>query len=72
MTGCRQREQRELEHAVRTAWWVQNLARTGKRFRDLDHYLKKVRPRKPQTADEVFAIFEGFAAIGMATIRQRE
>lgn len=42
----------------------------GKRLRGLGHYLEKMQPKKPQTAEEVLAIFEGFAGRGLAKIRK--
>jgi hypothetical protein len=62
----------EAERDISLAWWIENLGRAGKSFRALSYYLAKLRPRPAQTADDVVAIFEGFAAQGLATIRKRK
>lgn len=72
MEGCRRRELRALEHRIELAWRVENFSRAGKKFRNLDHYLRQLRPADLQSAEEVIAIFETFATRGLATINVRE
>lgn len=52
------------------AWHTENFRRMGRKMRGLDHHLKALKPRPVQTPEQVVAIFESFAARGLATIRQ--
>jgi hypothetical protein len=73
--GAQRREAEYLQVAVAQAWHTENFRRAGKRLKNLDYYLKKLNseaPRRAQTAEEVFAVFESLAARGKAVqIRQR-
>lgn len=71
MKGRRQAFEAEIERDIALAWHIENFGRAGKKLRDLQHYLKP-QAKRAQTAEEVVAIFEGFAARGLVTIRVRE
>ena len=75
MEGVVRREQRALEVAIAQAWHTENFRRTGKKLRNLDHYLKKLHidPKRQQSSEEVLAVFQSLVVRGAAvTIRQRE
>lgn len=63
MEGIAERDRRAGERAVVGAWWNERLARE-QRLKGLRHYLDELKPRKPQTGDEILAVFREYQARG--------
>jgi hypothetical protein len=57
MEGAAMRHQREREGWLSTAWFTENFARTGKKFKDLADYLRLLKPKRPQRAEEILEVF---------------
>lgn len=64
LQGAAERERRQLEHDVTIAWNVERFSRT-KRLKPLGQYLAELRPKKPQTSDDVLAMFQSMAKSGV-------
>lgn len=65
------REQVRVKQDIALAWRSANFfaaAQCGK-LKDLKHYLEETEGDRPQTAEEVLAIFQGFEGRGV-TIRE--
>lgn len=61
----------QLERDVALAWHIANFTR-AKNLPDLGRTLEKLRPAKPQTADDVAGIFLSLQAAGKSVnIRER-
>lgn len=62
---------RAVQREVALAWRVANFINAGGKLKDLDEYLGEMKP-KVDPSDQAAAIFEGFAARGLATIKERK
>ena len=65
MRGIAERERRKVEMIVVQAWWNGNLGDLGGKLKPLDHYLRMLKPRAPQTPDQVLAVFREYEARGV-------
>ena len=73
MEGCKRREMRAVQQDVALAWRIENFSRSGKKLKDLDHYLGQLKPKREQTADDVANIFLSLKAKGRSVkIKVRE
>jgi len=71
MEGAARAANRRIESDLAIAWHVENFSRMGKAFKGLGHYLARLKPRKPQSGDEILAVFQQFQAAGAKmTIRK--
>lgn len=57
MEGVAERERRRMEQIVLQAWWTANLTGAGEKLKPARHYLDQLKPKKPQTAEDVLAVF---------------
>lgn len=70
MKGTAERDRRHVEKIVAQAWWNANLTGAGEKLRPLRHYLEQIKPKSPQTGEEILAVFREYQARG-APIRIR-
>lgn len=63
MEGAALRDERSIERDCALAWQIEAMARE-KSLKGLKHYLKKLKPRKPQTTDDILAVFREHQARG--------
>lgn len=65
MRGKRRAFMAEVDREIALAWRIENFARAGKGFKDLDHYLAKTaeKPRGRQTPAEMIAALRGVASL---------
>jgi hypothetical protein len=64
MEGIAERERRAMERIVAQAWWNENLNGAGAKLKPLKHYLDQLKPKKPQTAEDILAVFREHQARG--------
>lgn len=70
MEGIAERDRRAMERIILQAWWNANLDGAGEKLRQPSHYLDQLKPKKPQTNDDVLAVFREYEARG-ADVRIR-
>lgn len=63
MEGIALGQENAIERDCALAWQIESMARE-KRLKDLKHYLKQLKPRKPQTQEEILAVFREYQARG--------
>ncbi len=63
MQGAALREQRRHEADIALAWNGEKFARE-KTLRELGYYLKKLKPKRPQTAADIIEVFEEYRRRG--------
>jgi hypothetical protein len=64
MEGICERDRRAMERIVLQAWWNSNLDGAGEKLRRPSYYLDQLKPKKPQTADDVLTVFREHQARG--------
>jgi len=57
MEGLAERDRRAMERIVLQAWWNANLDGAGEKLRQPSYYLDQLKPKKPQTNEDVMAVF---------------
>lgn len=71
MEAAAERERRAMKKIVAQAWWNGALNDLGKHLKPLKHYLDRLEPQKPQTGEEVIAVWREHAARDPGKIRIR-
>jgi hypothetical protein len=69
MEGIAERDRRGMERIILQAWWTANLDGAGADLKRPSYYLDQLKPKKPQTDDEVLAWFVARKAGGGVRIR---
>lgn len=68
LEGANRRLKQDLVRDVALAWRIENFRRTGKKLKNLSHYVDEFYPKPAQSADDVAAIFDRFVALGKAEV----
>jgi hypothetical protein len=64
MRGIAERDTRAMDRIVAQAWWNENFNGAGAKLKPLKYYLDQLKPKPPQTAEEIRAVFLEYQARG--------
>jgi hypothetical protein len=72
LEGAAERDRRQVERIVVQAWWNEALNGAGSKLKPVKHYLDHLKPKRPQTHEEMLAVWREHAvrAPGKITIRR--